>query len=504
MRRTVRWAGALLAMGLFAACSPGEGVDRGGKDGSGVVAAIAGEPDQLDPHRTSAYFSFEVLENTFDTLVEPDGNLQMRPALAKRWKASKDELTWTFTLRDGVTWHDGSKFSADDVVYSYKRIIDKKLGNAWRFEGVKDITAPDRSTVVIKLKEPMTNLLSRIGGHKGLAIVQKKNVESGKISKRPIGTGPFSVEDYKPGESIKLKANSRWWGGAPKIPSLTFRFIPEPTTALADLRAGEIDWTDNLPPQQVKKLSADDSLKLDSVVSNDYWYLSANEKRKPFDDPRVRQAIAYGIDREAITKATQYGNATVNQLAIPKTNPWYTQYSPYSHDTDRASELLDDAGVTDLKIDMLVTKEYPETVTAGQLIASQLKKVGITVKPREVDFATWLDKQGKGQYDMLMLGWLGNLDPDQFYYAQHHSKGNFNFQKYSDSKVDKLLEAGRSESDEKARKALYAEAARKIADDASYIYLYNPDVVHAWDPKLKGYKVRSDSAIRFRDAELTD
>jgi peptide/nickel transport system substrate-binding protein len=124
-------------LALLGACSPGTGVDRGlSKDGSGVVAAIGGEPDQLDPHRTSAYFSFEVLENTFDTLVEPDEDLSMKPALAERWKVSEDRLTWTFTLREGVTWHDGSKFGADDVVYSYRRIIDEKLGNAWRFDGV--------------------------------------------------------------------------------------------------------------------------------------------------------------------------------------------------------------------------------------------------------------------------------------------------------------------------------------------------------------------------------
>ncbi|WP_314176449.1 ABC transporter substrate-binding protein [Streptomyces winkii] len=505
MRRLSRWAGAALVLALLGACSPGTGVDRGlSKDGSGIVAAIAGEPDQLDPHRTSSYFSFQVLENTFDTLVEPDENLTMRPALAKRWKVSKDRLTWTFTLRKGVTWHDGSKFGADDVVYSYRRIIDEKLGNAWRFDGVKDISAPDDSTVVLELDKPVYNLLSRIGGHKGLAIVNKKNVESGKIKTHPVGTGPFSFDDYNPSESIRLKANSHWWGGAPKVPSLTFRFIPEPTTALADLEAGEINWTDNIPPQQVERVSQNQDLKLDTAVGNDYWYLAANQKRKPFGDPRVRRAIAYGIDRKAIVQATQYGNATVNQLAIPKNNPWYTAYSPYSHDTRRAAKLLAAAGVHDLKIDMLVTKEYPETVIAGQVIASQLEKIGITVKPREVEFATWLDKQGKGEFDMLMLGWLGSQDPEDFYYAQHHSKGDFNFQKYSSPEVDRLLEAGQEETEKKARKKRYAKAARKIADDASYIYLYNPDVVQAWAPQLKGYEVRSDGAVRFRDVRLAD
>lgn len=492
-------------LSLLGACSPGTGVDRGlAKDGSGVVAAIAGEPDQLDPHRTSSYFSFQVLENTFDTLVEPDEDLTMQPALAESWEVSEDELTWTFALREGVTWHDGSDFTAADVVYSYNRIVDEELGDAWRFEGVQDISAPDGSTVVIELERPVYNLLSRIGGHKGLAIVNEENVESGEINKRPLGTGPFSFDDYRPGESIRLEANKRWWGGAPELPTLTFRFIPEPTTALADLEAGEVNWTDNLPPQQVKRVSENEDLELNSRVGNDYWYLTVNQDRKPFDDPRVRQALAYGIDREAIVQATQYGNATVNQLAIPKTNPWYTEYTPYKHDPRRAARLLKAAGVGDLTIDMLVTKEYPETVIAGQVIASQLEELGVTVKPREVDFATWLAKQGEGEYDMLMLGWLGNQDPENFYHAQHHSEGNFNFQNYSSPTVDRLLEAAQRETETKARKARYAEAARQIADDASYIYLYNPDIVQVWAPQLEGYEVRSDGAIRFRDVGLAD
>src|SRR5690606_32926337 len=190
--RPVRVTALAAALALVAACSGGEGVDLdgdGGEGGSGggvVRAAIAGEPDQLDPHRTSSYFSFQVLENTFDTLVEPDEDLDMRPALAERWKVSEDRLTWTFELRDGVTWHDGTEFEADDVVYSYRRIIDEELGNAWRFEGVEKVSAPDDSTVVIELEKPVYNLLSRIGGHKGVAIVNKKNVESGQINKRPL------------------------------------------------------------------------------------------------------------------------------------------------------------------------------------------------------------------------------------------------------------------------------------------------------------------------------
>jgi peptide/nickel transport system substrate-binding protein len=512
----LRWIGTGAAIALIAACSPGDGVelDGGGGGGAGgaqggegqaggtVVAAIAGKPDQLDPHRTSSYFSFQVLENVFDTLVEPDENLEMVGALAESWEVSEDQLTWTFDLRDDVVWHDGSEFSADDVVYSYTRIIDEELANAWRFAAVTEVFAPDPDTVVIEVAEPSPNLLSNIGGFKGMAIVQQENVENGDITRNPVGTGPFAMGEYRAGESIQLQAHQDWWGGTPQVDGVTFRFVPEPSTAMAELTSGDVDWTDNVPPQQVEQLRGNDEIVLESAASNDYWYLAANQEREPFGDERVRQAIAFGIDRDAIAQVTQYGNATVNQLAIPETSAWHTEYDTYSHDPQRAQELLEEAGVEDLTIDLMVTSEYPETVTAAQAIASQLGEVGITVTPREVDFGTWLDEQGQGNYDLLMLGWLGNIDPDDFYYAQHHSEGTFNFQGYSNPEVDELLDRARTETDEDTRRDLYAEAATTIADDASYIYLYNPDVVQAWVPSLQGYEVRGDGAIRFRDVSL--
>ncbi len=148
---------------------------------------------------------------------------------------------------------------------------------------------------------------------------------------------------------------------------------------------------------------------------------------------RVRQAIAYAIDRDAIVQATSYGTAATNQLAIPQGNPWYTPYDRYSYGgLEKARELLQEAGAEPTNLDMLVTTEYPETVTAAQIIADNLAPLGITVNIRTVDFATWLDEQNSGNFDMLMMGWLGNIDPDDFYYAQHHTDGTSNAQKFSD------------------------------------------------------------------------
>ncbi|WP_425003526.1 ABC transporter substrate-binding protein [Mycolicibacterium sp. S3B2] len=495
---------ALVVLALVVAltgCSTGQRVDLGDGAEGGVIAAIAGEPDQLDPHKTSAYFSFEVLENVFDTLVEPDENLQMRPALAESWEVSDDELTWTFRLRPGVTFHDGSPLTSEDVAFSYNRIIDEELTNVDKFSAVTAVEAVDPQTVVIRVDRPVPNMLTNLGGFKGMAIVSRRNVESGEIATHPVGTGPFAFANQRSGDSITLVANPDYWDGAPDISGVRFRFISEPSTALSALQAGEIDWTDSVPPQRVQQLRNDESITLAVEPSNDYWYLALNEAREPWNDVRVRQAIAYAIDRDAIVQATSYGTAAKNQLAIPEGNPWYVPYDRYGEGgLDKARELLDEAGVSPGNLDMLVTTDYPETVTAAQIVADNLAPLGITVNIRTVDFATWLDEQNKGNFDMLMMGWLGNIDPDDFYYAQHHTDGTSNAQKFSDPEVDRLLDAGRVETDRQARFDDYRRAATMIADQVSYIFLYNPSVIQAWNPALQGYQARRDGAVRFRDA----
>ena len=491
-----------LVLGLTG-CSTGQRVDLGEGSADNLIAAIAGEPDQLDPHKTTAYFSFEVLENVFDTLVEPDADLEMRPALAESWEVSPDELTWKFRLRQGVTFHDGSPFTAEDVVYSYRRIIDEQLANVDKFSAITDVSAPDPATVRITVAQPTPNLLTNLGGFKGMAIVSRANIESGQIATHPVGTGPFSFVGQTSGDSITLTANPDYWGGEPPISGVTFRFISEPSTALSALQAGEVDWTDSVPPQRVAQLRDDNSLQLALTPSNDYWYLALNTAREPWNDVRVRQAIAYGIDRDAIVQATSYGTAAANQLAIPEGNPWYTAYDTYSYDIDKAESLLEEAGAAPQTLDMLVTSEYPETVTAAQIIADNLAPLGISVSIRTVDFATWLDEQNTGNFDMLMMGWLGNIDPDDFYYAQHHTDGTSNAQKFSDPEVDRLLDAGRVETDRDARQDDYAQAATLIADEVSYIYLYNPSVIQAWNTDLSGYEARRDGAVRFRTADLS-
>ncbi|MEX2659332.1 MAG: ABC transporter substrate-binding protein, partial [Acidimicrobiales bacterium] len=519
LRRRTAIAIATLALLVMGACSDdggGDPVDVGGGtseggggsgEGGTLIAAISGEPDRLDPHLTTAYPSFQVLENVYDTLVQPGDDLTFEPALAEEWETSDDNLTWTFTLREGVTWHNGRDFVADDVVYSYERIMDEETAaaNAYRFESIESVTAPDDTTVVIELSRPTPNLLANIGAFKGMAIVPEEIVEDGSIDTEPVGTGPFTFVSQSPDGEIVLERNEDYWQeGLPELDGVTFRPIPDPTVQLTNLQTGEVDWTDGVPPQQVESLSGSDDIVVEAVPGGDYWYMAFNLEREPFGDVDVRRAIAFALDREAITEAAKFEAATVNQTAIPAESFFHYDYAPFEQQVDQAATLLEDAGASDLTMDLMVTNEFPETVTAAQVIADQLSEIGITVEIRELGFSEWLDQQGEGNFDSFLLGWLGNIDPDDFYYAQHRTDASFNFHGYSNPEVDELLDAAREETDEEARKELYDEAVKIIVDEVSYLYLYNPDVVNAWTPAVEGYSTRPDAAIRFVETSLAE
>jgi peptide/nickel transport system substrate-binding protein len=503
---------ALVLSAGLAACGGGGSVNVGGgtgpSSGSGTgggtfVAAISAQPNGLDPQKTTAYSSFEVLNNIYDTLVVPNPKtLAMEPSLATSWHQSADHLKWTFHLRHGVKFDDGSRFDASDVVYSFDRIIHDKLPNAYRFATVKRITAVNPDTVEIDLTKPTPNLLSNIGGFKGTAILPKGAAQHMNLNTHTDGTGPYELQSQGPG-SITLMANPHYWGQGPYVKKVVFRFISDPTTALTALRTGEVDWTDNVPPQDISSLKNDSTVTVATVPSVDYWYMTMNFDRKPFGNPEVRAAISYAINRNAITQAATFGAATVNQTAIPQGSYWYFHYAPYTQDLSKARSLLSRAGVSHLSMGLMVTNQYPQTVQAAQVIASELAKIGIQVKIQTEDFGTWLDRESKGDYDAFMLGWLGNIDPADFYDAQQTCHGADNFQHYCNKEVDRLLSAADTTIDKARRKQLYDQAVRHIVDDNSYIYLYNPDVVQAWRHGVTGYQIRPDRAINFATVHLS-
>lgn len=476
------------------------------KKGGVLTAAIGGDPQGFDPHLTSAYSSFQVLENVFDTLVAVDANLNIVPALAESWEVSEDNLTWTFHIRPGVKFHNGRELTAEDVKYSYERILDPEVGSgvAWRLSLVDSFEVVDELTLNVLLKEPYPGLLAKIGGYKGMAIVPKEVAEAGELERNPVGTGPFKFVSYTPGDSIVLEANPDYWEeGKPYLDQIIFKPIPDDTVRLTNLQTSVVDWIDNLPAEQVTMLSESAEFVVDRVGGTDYGYIGINLKREPFDNPLVRQALNYAINREDVAAAALWDTAVPGQNPLPKDSFWYSGYQPYTYDPERAKELLAEAGYADgFSAEFMPTTEYEETVRAAQVLQAQLAEVGIDASIRTLEWGTWLEEEGAGNFDMYICSWIGNIDPDDYFYSQHRTGQVFNFTGYSNPELDTLLDQGRTEADPEARKAIYDQVQQIVIDDSPYVFLFIPANVDAYQPYVKGYITRPDSAIVFKDVWL--
>lgn len=476
------------------------------KRGGTLTAAIGADPQGFDPHLTSAYSSFEVLENVFNTLVTVDANLNIAPSLAESWAVSDDSLSWTFTLHQGVLFHNGREMTAADVKYSYERIMDPDVGSgaAWRLATVDSIEAVDDYTVRINLKEPYPGLLAKLGGYKGMAIVPQEAVEAGDFDRNPVGTGPFKFVSYTPGDSVVLEAFADYWEeGLPYLDQLVFKPIPDDTVRLTNLQTGEVDWSDSLPPEQVTLLADAGDFVVDLTSGTDYWYIGINLNREPFDNPLVRQALNYAINRADVAAAALWDTAVPSQNPLPADSFWYNDYQPYEYNPERAKELLAEAGYPDgFKTELMPTSEYEETVRTAQVLQAQFAAVGIEAEIRTLEWGTWLEEEGAGNFDMYILGWIGNIDPDDYFYAQQHTGQVFNFTGYSNPKVDDLLDQGRVEADVTQRKAIYDQVQQIVIDDSPYIYLYIPANVDAYQSYVKGYQTRPDSALVFKTTWL--
>lgn len=474
--------------------------------GGTLTAAWAQDPVGLDPHITSAYSSFQILENVLDTLVTLDEEQNVVPSLAESWSISEDGLTWTFNLREGVMFSNGRELTADDVVYTYERMLDPETGsgNAYLLAGVIDVDAPDASTVTMTLDAPNPGLLGKLGINKAVGIIARESVEEGTINTRPIGTGPFMVSDFQPGTRLLLERNPNYWQeGLPYLDAVDVRIIADESVRRTALVSGDVDWTISVPAQSVSELESRDDVIVDSVPAGAYWYIGLNTEEPPFDDVRVRQAIAYAINRDNLAMAGAFGNAQPTQDPIPSSSTWDFAYTPYEQDLDQARALLEEAGYADgFEMEIMPTTQYEESVRMAQVIQANLGQLGITTSINTLEWAEWLETQGRGEYDTYVCSWNGLVDPDDFFYAQHKTGEVFNFTGYSNPTVDELLDEGRTTQDPDARREIYAEINRAIVDDAPYIYIYNPLNINAYRTNVQGYSARADQAVRFMDTYL--
>ena len=459
------------------------------------------DPVGLDPHTTNATATRNMLENVYDTLVMFDSSLQIVPGLAESWKASDDGLTWTFTLRPGVTFHNGDPLKASDVAFSINRIRDPEVASprSGDFAVVESVTAPDDATVVITLSEPFSPLLSKLAQSLNVIVseaVTKAN--DGDLNNAVVGTGPFKFVEYLPQTRLVLEKNPDFWGtdeagnALPYLDGLTFQFYPEPAARTTAVQTGNADWIEYVPAADVAILEADPNVNIVGGLSSNFRSLYLNVTRPPLDNPMVRQALSYAVDEQAIVDIALFGAGGVPSTGttIPNGNFYAAESSPYvGQDLDKARALLGEAGYPDgFSFDLYVTSTYDFLRTPAEIIQANLAEVGVTANIVAEDWSIYLPTVQDHNFDATILGESGQSDPDDFLYDTFHTGGGGNFGEYSNPKLDALLEAGRRASDQDERKQIYSDAQTLILAAAPHVFLFHSAQYEALRTNVQGFE----------------
>lgn len=483
LRRTTVAAAALLAAGalLLTACSGGSTPDASPTvvtpDPDAVVTVrLVSEPSNLDIRETAGAALDQILiDNVYQGLVSRTPDQKIEPELASDYKVSPDGLTYTFTLRDGVTFHDGSPLTVDDVVWSLEQVKSTaSYSDSDRLARVQSIAANGKD-VVLTLSQPDSSLLWNLTGRAGLVL--KKDDTTDRKTKAN-GTGPYKLTSWKQGDSITFDRNDAYWGDKAKVKEVVFSYIPDNQAALNGALAHELDVVTGFDANLKDQVEANGDFTLVLGKSTDKGTLAMNSTKAPLSDKRVRQAIRQAIDHNAIVKALGAGQTLYGP--IPELDPGYADLSSTApFDPAAAKKLLADAGVKDLTLTLTIPSFYGTTVS--QILVSNLNDVGITLKVKAVEFPTWLnDVYINKNYD---LSFVLHTEARDF---ENWANPNYYFT-YNNPEVQKLYQQSLSATDEQTSADLLAQAAKIVADDQAADWLYNGASIVAVGTNVNGF-----------------
>ncbi len=459
-----------------------------------VVGQIA-EPKSLDPSVDTAVNDFRILMNMYDGLVRyKDGTLQPEPALAKSWEISDDGLTYTFHLRSGVKFHDGSPFNAEAVKFTFDRMLDKDnpyhdtgpFPLAFFFSSIDTVTTPDDMTVVFKLKEPYAPFLSNLAYPAGLIVSPAAVKKWGKdFGRHPSGTGAFKFEQWDSNSKVVVTRNDDYWDGKPPLEAIVYRPITDANTRVAEMLSGGLDVMVEVPPDSLAQFRNNKSFNVYEQAGPHVWFLILNTKDGPFKNKLIRQAANYAINKKAIVDDILQGTAQVAAGPTPPAFAWAydDKLQPYPYDPAKAKALLKEAGYKGQDVTFYVTdggSGMLDPVAMGTAIQADLEAVGMKVKIETYEWNTFLGKVNPGidgKADMAEMAWMTN-DPDTLPFLTLRTgafpdKGGFNSGYYSNPKVDALLEKARTSTDQAERAKLYKQMQEIVHDDAPWVFVAN-------------------------------
>jgi len=472
-------ASLTLVLFAFGAAAPAQAQAR--KDS--VILGMVLEPPGLDPTISSAAAIGEIVHyNVLEGLTKINMDGSIVPLLAESWSVDPDGKVYTFKLRKGVKFHDGEAFDASDVKFSFERAKAEGSTNKAKkavFDNVSRIETPDPATVILVLNQADGNFLFRMGENTAV-ILDPKSAAS--TATKPIGTGPFKFDSWSKGSSVTLAKFDGYRDAAKiKLKKVTFRFINDPAAQVAALLAGDIDGMPRFgAPQNLKQFQSDPRFTVAIGGTEGKTIVSINNKKKPFDDVRVRRAIAAAIDRKAVIDGAQEGfGAPIGSHMVP-TDAGYidlTGVNPYN--PEKAKALLKEAGVA-TPLNVTLTLPPPQYARkGGEIIASQLAKVGINAKIENVEWAQWLSGAFKGNYDMTVISHVEPLDFDRYadpaYYWGYDSKA------YKD-----LFAKYNATTAPKERLKVIGDIQKQLANDSVNAYLFQLPQFMVSNKKLKG------------------
>ncbi len=483
-----------------------------------VVGQIA-EPQALDPHAVTATNDFRILMNVYDGLVRyRPGTLEVEPALAESWDISDDGLVYTFNLREGVSFHDGTAFDAETVVWNFERMLDEDhpyhftgpFPLSFFFAAIEDVEALDASTVQFTLNEPFAPFLSNLAYPTGLMVSPAAVMEHGDdFGRNPTGTGPFQFAEWRSNERVVVTRNEDYWDGTPDLEAVIFRPITDANTRVAEMLSGGIDVMVEVPPVALGQFEGPGFSVVDQIGPH-VWFLILNAKEGPFADKRVRQAANYAINKEAIVNDVLEGTAGVSSGPVAPAFDWaYAGLDPYPYDPDRARELLAEAGMEAPEITFFVTEGGSgmlDPIPMGTAMQADLAAVGFDVTIETYEWNTFLGRVNpglEGQADMAQMSWMTN-DPDTLPFLTLRTEawpeqGGFNSGYYSNPEVDALLEAARVATDPEERARLYKEMQEIVQEDAPWVFVANwvQNAVHS--DRVENFTLEPSFALLLRN-----
>lgn len=466
-----------------------------------LTVGLDADPPRLDPALSTALVDRQVMNQIFDKLVDLDVNLKVVPALATSWKVTNSGLTYTFKLKGGVKFTDGTVLDAAAVKYGLDR--NRTLeGSARKNEmsSIKEVKVIDAQTVQINLSQPYGPLLAVLTDRAGMIVSPTAARKAGAdFQNSPVGSGPFTFVSRVRQDNITLNANKSYWDGAPKIDKLIYRPFADGDVRYANLLSGAVQAITPIDPKDISKLEQNTKFSVLNYPGIGFQGVWFNVTRAPFNSKNFRQAVAATIDREAIAKSIFYGTVTPAAGPFPPGTP--AASSAITVQKPNVALAKQKLGGKPLSFTLLTAPGSVNTQLA-QVYQAMFAQAGITAKIEQVEFGTLLDRADKQDYDALMLGWSGRPDPDGNIYDFFTTKGTNNQAGYSNKTVDGLLAKARAQTAMSARAATYNVALGTIISDTPYTWVYFQRNLVASVKGMTGLKPIPDGIIRFKDVDL--